>query len=187
MGQSVPFSPLLRIVLVLAVFHLPWPGLGSAFSAYFGQVAAWLLDFWSAPTLDLRLGPAAPSGPAWSVVFDARDGLTGHQARALLDVRRVGWLPLGAFMALMAAFPVKRWPRRLMVGVLGLAALHALSVLPVLAIFGDKQTGFFEVNAVFHTVFVVAQRALLTLPGMAYAGPALLWMLLSWRLEPELM
>lgn len=187
MNQSVPFGPLLRILLVLAVFHLPWPGLGRAFSGYFGHVASWLLDIWSVPTLDVQLGPAAPRGLAWSVVFDARDALTGRQVRALLDVRRASWVPLGAFTALMAAFPVKRWPRRLMVGVLGLAALHALSVLPVLAIFGDKQTGFFDINAFFHTGVVVAQRALLTLPGMAYAGPAVLWMLLSWRLEPELM
>ncbi len=187
MPQSTAFGPLGRILLVLALFHFPWPGLGHAFAGYFGHVSAWLLSFWSVPSLHTKMTAAGPPSPEWSVLFDALDAVTSRQVRAILDVRRVGWLPLGAFIALIAAFPVQRWPRRLVVAALGLSALHGLSVLPVLATFGDSNIGFFELGGFGYGLVVVAQRALLTLPGMAYAGPALLWLLLSWRLEPELL
>jgi hypothetical protein len=186
-SQSVAVGPMLRIMLVLAAFHLPWPGLGSVFAGYFGSVAGWLLHFWSAPGLQLQLLPAAPAGPEWSVLFDALDTATSRQVRAVLDVRRVGWLPLGAFSALLVAFPVRRWRRRLLVAAAGLLGLHALTVLPVLAYFGDAKSGLFELGGISHDLVVMAERALLTLPGMAYAAPALLWLLLSWNLEPELM
>jgi hypothetical protein len=185
--QKPAFGPAARILAVLALAHLPWPKLGPLYASYVGHVVGWLVSPWAVPTLHLRLSAAAPSGPAWSLLLQAWDTRTHQEVSALLDVRRAGWLSLSVFLALLLAFPVVRWHRRLLLGGTGIAALHALSVLPVLDYLGGAETGFFELGAVTHTLVVVAQRALLTPPGMAYAGPALLWFLLAWKLEPELM
>jgi hypothetical protein len=179
------FGPGARVIVVLALVHFPWPGLGSWFAGYFSHAATWLLAPLTAHGRHVEL-LAAPS-PGWSVFVDASDLLTQRVARAALDVRRVGWLPLGAFTALLLAFPTRHWQRRLAVAGIGLSILHLLWVLPVLATFGVPGLGFFELGRVGYTLAVIGQRALITLPGMAYAVSALLWFLLTWSLERELM
>lgn len=180
-------KPLVRVALILALLHLPWPGLGHAFVSYFGAVAPPLLGVWSAPGLDIQLTPAeASSGKSWSVTFDARDPNTGHRAQAELDLRRAAWVPFCVFIALLAGMPIRRPRRRLLVAGIGLALLHLLTLLPFLAFFGGERAGLFPLGSVTHTIAVVAQRALLAPPGMAYAVPALLWFALAWKLEPEL-
>lgn len=186
------FGPVARILLVLTLVHLPWPGLGPAFCRYFSVATSPLLNALATPNARLELGPvpAAPSSatPAaqWTVLVVVSTSVN-QRVGAELDVRRVGWLPLGAFSALLLAFPVKRWKRRALVASCGYALLHALWVLPVIASFGGAQGGFFVLGSVGHALTIVLQRALQTLPGMAYALPGILWFLLSWRLEPELM
>jgi hypothetical protein len=187
------FGPLARILLVLALVHLPWPGLGPAFCRYFSAVTSPLLNAVATHNVELELGPApAPPNPTtpaanWTLLVVISTRGVEQRVGAELDVRRVGWLPLGAFSALLVAFPVKRWKRRAFVAGIGFALLHALWVLPVIASFGGAQSGFFVLGSAGYALTIVAQRALQTLPGMAYALPAILWFLLSWRIEPELM
>jgi len=184
---SSAFGPLARILVVLAVAHFPWPGLPTLFCCYFSATTAKMLDSFAERGVALQLGPAAPPAPPWRVTVIAANESTAQGAKAELDVRRVGWLPFGAFSALLLAFPVRRWKRRLAVAAAGLCFLHALWLLPVLASFGSARGGFFALGTLGHGLVVVAQRALQTLPGMAYALPALLWFVLTWSLERELM
>jgi hypothetical protein len=141
----------------------------------------------SKSTLLLELSPAAPSGPEWSLLFDARDTTTQQAIRAVLDVRRSAFVPLAVFLALALGVPSKRPRRRLIVLAAGATFLHCLAVLPFLAMFGNSEPRLFDLAGPLHALTVVGYRALLAPPGMAYAVPALLWFALLWKLEPELM
>ncbi len=185
--KSALARPWVRALLVLLVLHAPWPGLGPTFASYFGQVAPALLSLWSPASLRLALKPAGAEGTEWSVMVDASDESIDHHTRAALDIRRTAWLPLATFFALLVSFPVRRPRRRLLIAALGLAVLHVLWLLPLLAFFGGGPTRFFTLSAPAYTVAVVAYRALISPPGMVYALPALLWFVLSWKIEPELM
>jgi len=60
------FGPVARILLVLTLVHLPWPGLGPAFCRYFSVTTSPLLNALATPNARLELGPvpAAPAPPA---------------------------------------------------------------------------------------------------------------------------
>ncbi len=179
--------PWVRALLVLLVLHVPWPGLGPTFASYFGHVAPALLSVWSPSSLRVEMKPAGTEDGEWSVLFDASDASIRKHTRAALDIRRTAWLPLATFIALLVAFPLRRPRRRLLIAGLGLVVLHALWLLPLLAFFGGGPTRFFTLSAPAHTLAVVAYRALISPPGMVYALPALLWFVLAWKIEPELM
>jgi hypothetical protein len=195
LGETSGFSwakrqlrrPWLRILLVLLLLHVPWPGLGQLFGSYFSQVTPALLDVWSAPLLKLELSSSASSGADWSVLFDASDKSTGKRVQATIDIRRSAWLPLATFLALICGFSVSRPKRRALVAAGGLLVLHGMWLLPFLAFFGGPDPHFFLLGPTLHTAVVIAYRALISPPGMVYAVPAVLWFVLSWWLEPELM
>lgn len=188
-NDDARLKPLLRVVVVLMLVHLPWPGLPRAFGSYFSAVTAPQLQLLAEQNVRVDLAPTPPTAkaPPWTVVVTATETSNQGGAKAELDVRRVGWLPLGAFLALLVALPPKRWKRRAAVAAGGLLVLQVLWTLPVLAAFGTARGGFFALGSVGQTLVVTAQRALQTLPGMAYAMPGLLWFLLTWRIERELM
>ncbi len=177
--------PWFRILVVLALLHVPWPGLGRVFGSYFGRVTPVLLGPWSPSSLELKITPAAEAD--WHVRFDATDTATHERVHASLDIRRSAWLPLSTLLALLCGFPMTRPRRRALVAGGALALLHLLWTLPLLAFFGGKASRFFVLGETCHLLAVVAYRGLISPPGMVYAAPALLWFVLSWRLEPELM
>jgi len=170
---------------VLTLLHLPWPALGPAFGNYFSRAAPVLLSPWSPGSLELRITPATDS--PWHVLLSASDRRIHQRVQASLDIRRSAWLPLATFLALLSGFAVRRPRRRALVAALGLSFLHLLWTLPLLAFFGGPDPHFFELGELTHTLAVVAYRGLISPPGMAYALPAVLWFVLTWRLEPDLM
>jgi hypothetical protein len=177
--------PWLRILVVLTLLHLPWPGLGRLFGSYVGGVEPVLLSPWSPATLKLKITPASDAD--WHVLFDASDRSSKQRVQASLDIRRSAWLPLATFLALLSGFPIQRRRRRALVAAVGLSILHLLWTLPLLAFLGGKSPHFFTLGETAHTLVVIAYRGLISPPGMVYAVPGLLWFVLSWRLEPELM
>lgn len=178
-------SPWLRILLVLTLLHVPWPGLGRLFGSYVGSVQPALLSPWSPSSLKLRITPATDND--WHVLFDATDTTTKKRVQASLDIRRSAWLPLATLLALLSGFPLHRPQRRALVAAISLVVLHLLWTLPLLAFFGGNAPHFFDLGETTHTLAVIAYRGLISPPGMVYAVPGLLWFVLTWRLEPELM
>jgi hypothetical protein len=120
-----------------------------------------------------------PEGPkdSWNALLTIRNAI-GTQ-RVLWELRRVPYLPTAVFAVLTLAFPLGSWQRRLAVLAIGVVMLQALPFLRlVLLISSDAPIRLVELPSWLHSAMVIACGALVFPPGMAYAVPVLLWLLL---------
>jgi hypothetical protein len=171
--------PLVRFVIVLALLVAPWPGVGRYFVDAVGSLTTALADpMFAASNVTFALRSPMPQEqqPEWrGVIAVKRDSFPDGPKRNLgaIDLRRAGYLQLATFIALAAGWPPSGIRRSLMAGLLAAFFLTAILAVPILDFLSS-----IEVVHLGGFAFVVAliRRALVAPPGMAYAGPGLVWL-----------
>jgi hypothetical protein len=173
---------LLRLLVLIVVGWVPWPGLGNwvarVFSAFANVIAGPLARYPEA----IEFRPEGP-GDSFNAILSVTNR-TGIYQEMLWDLRRAPYLPVAVFLALSLALPMRRLRPRLLVialGVLGLPLISGLRLL--LAINSDSPIRLLELPASAEFLLTMACRALVLPPGMAYALPAMTWLTLSWWLD----
>jgi hypothetical protein len=178
-------NPLLRSLAILALVYgllaAPWPGLGRAFVTVYAVAAeATLREALPDGTSFRASQPDEASGP-WDLAIrlpPAPGTTTVHGIR--VHLRRVAYVPLAFLAALAVAFRPGRSARR---GSLVACpfVLVALQVTALLSVFTTR--GILDLGTAGNIVVGLVSRAFFEAPGMAFAIPGLLWLLLARPLE----
>ena len=180
--------PPFRFALAAALLWWPWPACAALYGGDVKALARALMAASGAPVelaFELRNVGAAPSLDAWHLPLYLEDTETGAFVQTVLDLRRGGYIASAFFTALVLATPLRRARRKLGVLVGGLAALQVLPLLPLLSFLSGKlPVQVFHFGRFARWAIEIAYHALVAAPGMAYAVPALLWLLLIWVAEP---
>lgn len=126
---------------------------------------------------------AAESG--WDATLTITPAL-GSPALVPIDLRALLLLPTAAFIALVIATPFGQWRRNAQLLLWGLPLLEllllGLTATPLLSFLGGTgPVQAFQLSRATHTVLQLVYRALVAPPGMAFALPLLLWLLLLQR------
>jgi hypothetical protein len=174
-------SPLVRLGVLLLLFLWPWRAVGRAWS----HVVVGLARLFLATRASVAFRyPPGTGDDAWRLRVVADDLTSGRFVETALDLRRAGFIAIAVFAALVLATPL-RWRRRAGMLAIGLVPLLVLPLLPMIALFsGAVSVRAFDLGPLAHTAVSIAYRVLVTAPGMAFALPGLLWLLLIWRFEP---
>lgn len=175
-----------RFLALFAVLAWPWPGLGRAFVLVFSALTNVALGVvFGSPAFAPYFGPDEKGGGAsWDAALFVRNSATGAIAEmGSLEIRRVSYLPMIVFLALCFAAPRTRWQKELLVLLAGLLLLQTLPALTLGASFAEMD--LWHLAGAARAVLEIAYRALATPPGMAYAVPALLWLLLTRWLDRD--
>jgi hypothetical protein len=119
----------------------------------------------------------------------AEDPDTGRYVGTALDLRRSGYIASAVFVALAVMTPLRgrrsRWRKAALLGA-GLVGLQILPLLPLLSFFSGKlPVTVFDLGPIPRALIEVSYHALVAPPGMAYAVPALLWLLLVTLTDPS--
>lgn len=109
---------LVRAGLVLVLGLSPWPGVREGFGAAFRATANIVLGFVTCDTQFGRghatlLASAAPNrdGPSWDTLLRLTLDRAPNQEEVFVNPRRILWIPLVLFLALVVAAPVSRRDR----------------------------------------------------------------------------
>ena len=176
-----------RFFYLFTVLMLPWPGLGRAYAGFVSAVADAAFGGW-APATTLRFtnpDDGAAGAQAWQLKIYAEDTLTGKYVQTALDLRRGGYIAVAVFAALALVTPI-RWSKRLGLLAVGLSILQIIPLLPLLSFFSGKlPVQVFHFASVLQSAIEVAYHTLVAPPGMAYAVPAMLWLLLVWLIDAK--
>jgi hypothetical protein len=163
-----------RLTFALVVALFPWPELPTLF----GGLASTLMNALTTPFLSagttLSLRPEGPTD-SWNAVLTV-GGADGVYQELLWNLRRTPYLPMAAFTALVVAIPFGSFVKRVLVLGAGLAALQVLPLLRLLVLVGsDTPVRLVELSPFVQGALLMAVRAIVLPPGMAYVVPLLLW------------
>jgi hypothetical protein len=168
-----------RFAGMLLLLLWPWQIVGRLYAHVVTGTARLLLD--TGPAVALRF---PPGDDPWRLRIIADEIQTGRFVETVLDLRRAGFIVAAVFVALVLATPL-RWRRRAGLLAIGLAPLSLLPLLPIVALFsGALPIRAFHPGPFGRAATGIAYHVLVTAPGMAFALPLLLWLLLMWRFEP---
>lgn len=175
-------SFLWRGTVVLLLLLIPWPGLSALFASVAAAAANVVSDVLLSGPGGLRF--SAPDDlPAWTMLLTL-EAPTGLSQQAHWELRRAPYLPMAVLTALTVGCPFGRWPRRALVLGLGLTILFLIPALRLAALVGSPSPlQLVSLSPTTLTVIAIATRILVLPPGMAYAVPALLWLLLMALLD----
>jgi hypothetical protein len=172
-------SPPVRLGALLLLFLWPWRIVGRAYGHLVVGVARLFLDPGRAVAFRYP-----PGDDPWRLRIVADELTSGRFVETALDLRRAGFIAMAVFVALVLATPM-RWRRRAGMLALGLAPLALLPLLPIVALFsGPLPVRAFHLGPFARAGASIAYHVLVSAPGMAYALPGLMWLLLMWRFEP---
>jgi hypothetical protein len=167
-------------VAALALLMIPWTVAGRLYGGAVTIVARAALpdpDTGARLQFGPRAGDATVADP-WQLPVSAEDPASGQLVATVLDLRRSGYLAWAVYAALMLVTPL-RWPKRIALLVGGSLLLQLLPLLPLLTFFsGRLPVTVFELGTGARWVAAIAYRSLVAPPGMAFAVPTLLWLLL---------
>lgn len=178
LGRSLAPS-IARFVAVLALLIAPWPALGSVFVDGVGSVVTAAADpVFASSNVSFRLRAPRPSEqqPDWRGVIDVKRDLPDGPVRnaGAIDLRRVGYLQLAAFIALAAGWPPVGLRRRLWSLAVAVAIVSTVIAIPIIDFLSE--VGVVALGPWLGTAISLARRALVAAPGMAYAVPGLAWL-----------
>jgi len=166
-------------MFLFALFVPPWPLFGRAYGgtvAAFARMAAAVAGSGATIRIGAGGGHDSASDP-WHLRIHAEDPTTGEYVGTVLDLRRAGYLASAVFAALVLATPL-RARRKLGLLLGGLALLQALPLLPLLSFFSGKlPVRVFDFGSTTRAMIELGYDILVAPPGMAYAVPALAWLL----------
>ncbi|MGA2447624.1 MAG: hypothetical protein ABTD50_02985 [Polyangiaceae bacterium] len=166
-----------KFVAVLALLLYPWAGLGTVASAVFcamvNTVDAVVLP--STPAkMTYELGARAADWRPRVVVRNAATGATLHYA--VLQIKRAWYAPMVVFAALAIAWPLAlRWSSVAWIAG-GLVLLQLTSAICVLVF--AQRSGVVSASVGARAAVETVYRVLLS-PGLQYALPAVLWLLIK--------
>jgi hypothetical protein len=167
-----------RFLAVLIVLAAPWPGLGRAYVAIYGSVAAVIATpIVASSGVELALAPSAEDDPKheWFAMVSVLDAQThSRQHKMATDLRRAGYLQMALYLAAAAAYPLRNRVRFVVVVTAGLVLFAAFGWLPIMMYLAKKQ--IITLGAWSLSLLSVVYRSLVTPPGMAFAVPGLLWL-----------
>jgi len=179
-----------RFVVLFALVMIPWPGLGRAFNEAFSLAASIAVDACvEDPSVIARFHPANPELPdqssldAWDTVFSVSRARGEPPLQLPLALRRVAYVPLATFLALVLATPVDR-RRKLRILGWGLALLLVRLALTI-ALPIARNFEAIERDTVLDWIVRVVYYGLLEPPNLMYGAPVVTWFLLLVATEPE--
>jgi hypothetical protein len=182
---------LIRLAGLLGLFMYPWPGAGHAYGRAAGALGNILLgDPSSHPAALLHFdaptdAPDASAGDEYATELRAFSRTTGEALTVPIDLRTLTYVPSAVFVALTLASTIWVGLRGITVLLAGLALLHAFLlislVVPLLLFFADPQPmQLLELSTPLRWIMNIFYRSLVAPPGMIYAVPALIWLLMLW-------
>jgi hypothetical protein len=180
-GKRSLAAALGRLSVVFALLLAPWPAVGPAWVGVVGSMVTTVMDpLFDSSNVTFRLRSPEPVEhlSEWQGVIDVKqdfpDGPVRHAGA--IDLRRAGYLQWVTFLALAAAWPLRR-PRSwiLAVAIAGaiVGGLIGVAVLDFLSDLGAIHGG-----SLVAMVLSLSRRALIGAPGMAFAVPGIVWLLL---------
>jgi len=182
-----------RLGVLLPILLWPWNLLGHVYAADVGALASAVISS-TQSRVDVQFGKTPTSAGStqsttttdpWQLLLYAEDTESGHFVNTSLDLRRSGYVALATFVALTCAARL-RMRHKLFVVTIGVPALHLLPILPLVSFLSGKlPVTAFHLSAGPQFAIETAYRVLVAPPGMAFAVPALLWILLAWWRDPR--
>lgn len=183
-----------RFVCLLALLLAPWPGVGEAYGALATHYGNALIAPFSSPRVEVVFtapdaAPGAEPTP-FATVLRVRELSTRRGLRIPFELRTLAFIPTAAFIALVLADTKRRnWRTRAWQLLLGVGVLHLfLSVslaVPLFLFFAEpKPLQLLPLNAGVYWTLTWFYRSLVAPPGMIYAVPLALWLLLRASVGP---
>lgn len=185
-----------RMMLIFAgiftLLVLPWPGLATAYCTGFSAFWTMVLQLsHDATALGFELHPEAAGDDLffhqWSVAAFAEKNGAQRKVNSM-NVRRTSYIQCAVYLALVIAVSgtVKGRSAWLNAGS-GLLILQLLPAMMMVILL--QQAGAPPLSRTAETVVIATYRSLVNPPGMAYALPAFVWLLLHrkilWRRTAE--
>jgi hypothetical protein len=185
----LPF--LLRFTCILAVYLLPFRPIGNVYSQVAAALGNVTLGEGAHADTSLRFGtPPDTCGDeflcdGFGAELRATNTRTRGAVRVPIDLRTLAYIPTAAFVALCIAAPIWQGARGAIILLVGLGALQiflALSIAVPLVLFfaNPAPLHLVDLSPAAHRALDVLYRALVAPPGMAFAIPGLLWLVLVW-------
>jgi hypothetical protein len=187
---------LLRFVLLLGVYLIPFRPLGDVYAAIAagtgnllvggGPHSGAVLHFDRHVEKDSGDGePPLLSPEAYGIELTARNVDTGRVVRVPIDTRTLAYVPTAVYVALSVAAPIWNGARGAIVlgaGILALQSFLLLSIVTPLALFfaNPMPMHLVDLGPASRSVLDVLYRTLVAPPGMAFAFPGLLWLFMVW-------
>jgi hypothetical protein len=191
-SRNVVWPFVLRFTCILAVYLIPFRPIGTAYGALAAGVGNLMLGdaphagaalHFARPDPDEHATDATPD--AFGVELLAEKPETGSRLKVPIDLRTLAYLPTAVFVALAIASPIWERARGAVILVAGLVALQAFLLLsiaaPLLLFFADPvPMHLVELGSASRVILNVFYRTLVAPPGMAFAVPGFLWLVLMW-------
>lgn len=175
-----------RFACALALLLAPWPRLGVLYSAAATEVGNSALGWFESSQAQLAFAP--PDSGEFSTVLNAQVNRTGQTLRVPVDLRTLAFIPTATLIALVLADgfrrPVRRTALQLLWSGLALHAFLFVSLLVPLCLFfaAPEPMQLFQMNPTLDTILTVFYRSLVTPPGMIYAIPFAVWLMIrTWN------
>jgi hypothetical protein len=188
--KKVLWDFLLRFALILAVYLVPWRPIGNAYSSAAAALGNALVE--AAPNARVQFhfassGSVVTETPreSFGVELRAENASAGAFVRIPIDLRTLAYVPTAVFLALAIAAPIWQKSRGLTVLLVGLGALQVFLVfsiaVPLVLFFSNPvPMHLWDLAPRVQWILDVFYRALVAPPGMAFAVPGALWLLLIW-------
>ena len=186
---------LLRFTGALTVLLVPWPGLEQAYGrtmSAIGNVLVGEQPIGTGAYLHFDAAPPSarsqdPSNEAYAIELSARRVGTRSTVRVPIDLRTLTFVPTAVFLALALASPTWKSARGPIIFVSGLLSLQLFLLgsiaVPLLLFFSNpRPMQLLQLHPAVAHVLDVAYRSLVAPPGMAFAIPGLLWVVLMWMI-----
>jgi len=181
---------LLRFILILAVYSIPWRPIGTAYATLAAGFGNLVVEGAFSSKARLHFGPVGAADPddaraAYNVELRAESVATRTVVSLPIDLRTLTYIPTAVFIALSVAAPIWERSKGVKVLLFGLAALHLFLVFsiaaPLVLFFANPAPmHLVELGPITHWVLDVLYRALVAPPGMAFVVPGAVWLLMLW-------
>lgn len=179
-----------RFACALAVLLAPWPRLGQAYSASATELGNALLSWVESSRAQLAF--AQSDSTAFSTVLHAQLLRTGRELQIPIELRTLAFIPTAALFALVFADawrrPLRRTALLLVLSALVLETFLLVSlIVPICLFFADPQPmQLFQMDPTLHMILTIFYRSVVSPPGMIYAIPFAVWLLMSGLLSRTL-
>lgn len=177
---------LLRVVAIYVVLLLPWPGVGTAYEAWFrglGRIAAlggpWIVKVVAVPveeksvlTMRFLAGNSARRDADGNIVARGLD----------LDTWGVGWVPTALVIALIAATKLS-WKRRLVALAWGLLLINFYIIFCLRIFLWNGTADLFDTGGLARSISGALSYTLITQMGAGFTSAVVIWILVTFRAE----
>ena len=175
----------LVVVVVFAVLCFPWPRLAHAYVAFFSTAWTVVLNISTdAARIGFELRPESGRARSlherWRAAAVVRSD-HGKREVNTVDVRRLSYLPTALYLSLVAAVASRIKDKRTIVNsAFGLLLLQCLPALLMIILL--QQAGWVDIGRGAETALMISYRGLISAPGMTYAIPAIVWLIVHRRI-----